>query len=324
MNIAYVTGDDPHNLKSWSGLSHYIAESLKLHGAKIHYLGPLKSVDSTAMRFKRKFWGVFGKQILENREPSIVRSWGQQVTEKLRGLDVDMILATHTELLSEFESDLPIVYWSDSNFGCMLGAYPYFQSLNPFAIKRGHEYERRALERADLVFYACDWAREAAIDLYGTNSDKVKVIPFGANIQCGRTADDVDKLIAARPKQRCNLLFLGKVWARKGGDTAVAVAEELNKSGLPTTLTLVGSQPPEDKALPSFVRKIGFINKSDPVGLKQFNDLIAESHFLILPSRAEAFGIVWCAESSHESRWHPYGGLRRQERPDLSVGHFAR
>ena len=298
MNIAYVTGDDPHNLKSWSGLSHYIAESLKPHGARIHYLGPLKSEDSTAMRLKRKFWGVLGKQILENREPSIVRSWGRQVTEKLRGLDLDMILATHTELLSEFESDLPIAYWSDSNFGCMLGAYPYFQGLNPFAIKRGHEYERRALERADLVFYACDWAREAAINLYGANPDKVKVIPFGANIRCDRTADDVDKLIAARPKQRCNLLFLGKVWARKGGDTAVAVAEELNKSGLPTTLTLVGSQPPEDKALPSFVRKIGFINKSDPVGLKQFNDLIAESHFLILPSRAEAFGIVFCEAAS--------------------------
>jgi len=298
MNIAYVTGDDPHNLKSWSGLSHYIAESLKPHGANIHYLGSLESVDSPGIRLKRKFWGLLGQQILEGREPSIVRSWGRQVTRKLKGLNADLILATHTELLSEFESDLPIAYWSDSNFGCMLDVYPYFKSLNPFAIRRGHDYERRALQRADLVIYACDWARDAAIRLYGANPDKVKVVPFGANIQCERTSAEVEQLIAARPKDRCNLLFLGKVWARKGGDTAVAVAEALNQSGLPTTLTLIGSQPPTDRPLPAFVRKTGFIDKSDPAGRRQFNELVAGSHFLILPSRAEAFGIVFCEAAS--------------------------
>lgn len=298
MNIAYVTADDPHNLKSWSGLSFYIAESLKPHGAKIHYLGPLVSEVSPTLGLRRHFWRLFGKQVLEDREPSIVRGRGRQVMEKLKGLDVDLILATHTELLAECETDLPIAYWSDSNFDCMLGAYPYFRNLNPCVIRRGHDYERRALARAGLVFYACDWARDAAIKTYGIAPEKVKVIPFGANIQCDRSAADVDKLIAARPRDRCQLLFLGKVWERKGGDTAVAVAEELNRSGLPTTLTLIGSQPPEGKSLPSFVRKTGFINKSDPAGLKQFNDLIAQSHFLILPSRAEAFGIVFCEASS--------------------------
>lgn len=298
MNIAYVTADDPHNLKSWSGLSYHIAESLKPHGARIHYLGPLQSEVSPTMGLRRRFWRLFGKDLLEDREPSIVRGRGRQVMEKLRGVDADVILATHTELLAEFQSDLPIAYWSDSNFGCMLDAYPYFQGLNPCVIRRGHDYERRALQRADLVFYACDWARDAAIQQYGADPDKVKVIPFGANIQCDRTVADVDQLIAARPKDRCKLLFLGKVWARKGGDTAVAVAEHLNQSGLPTTLTLIGSEPPEGKVLPPFVRKTGFINKSDPAGLKQFNELIAESHFLILPSRAEAFGIVFCEAAS--------------------------
>ena len=298
MNIAYVTADDPHSLKSWSGLSHYIAESLKPHGANIHYLGPLKSEVSPMMGLRRRLWRLVGKDLLEDREPSIVRGRGRQVMEKLRGLQVDVLFATHTELLAECRTDLPIAYWSDSNFGCMLGEYPYFQNLNPCVIRRGHDYERRALQRADLVFCACDWARDAAISQYGADPEKGKVIPFGANIQCERTIADVEQLIASRPKNRCNLLFLGKVWARKGGDTAVAVAQTLNESGLPTTLTLIGSQPPEGTVLPPFVRKTGFINKSDPAGLKQFNDLIAESHFLILPSRAEAFGIVFCEAAS--------------------------
>ena len=54
MNIAYVTADDPHSLKSWSGLSHYIAESLKPHGANIHYLGPLKFEVSPTMGLRRR------------------------------------------------------------------------------------------------------------------------------------------------------------------------------------------------------------------------------------------------------------------------------
>ncbi|MBI5799936.1 MAG: glycosyltransferase family 4 protein [Verrucomicrobia bacterium] len=298
MNIGYVTCDDPHQLAGWSGLSHYIGASLVPHGANLHYLGPLPATPSRFVGVKRRFWKMFGRQIQEMREPSMAREWARQLHDKLRGVKVDLILSTHTELLAEFESDLPITYWSDSNFGCMLDAYPYFQQLDPLTTRRGHWLERRALQRADMVFYACDWARDAAISQYGADPEKVKVIPFGANIQCNRTASDVERLITARPTDRCNLLFLGKIWARKGGDTAVAVAEALNQSGLPTTLTLIGSQPPEGVALPPFVRKVGFINKSDPAGLKQFNDLIAESHFLILPSRAEAFGIVFCEAAS--------------------------
>lgn len=298
MNIAYVTCDDPHQLVGWSGLSYYIGASLKSNGANLHYIGPLHAVPSPFMGIKRRFWNALGKGIHEMREPCMARQFSRLIHQKLKGISADLVLCTHTELLADFECDLPIAYWSDSNFGCMLDQYPYFQRLNPFTIRRGHEWERRSLQRADMVFYACDWARDSAIKLYGADPEKVKVIPFGANIQCNRTVADVEKLIATRPTDKCNLLFLGKVWARKGGDTAMAVAEELNKSGLPTTLTLIGSQPPEGVALPSYVRKIGFINKSDPVGLKQFNDLIAESHFLILPSRAEAFGIVFCEAAS--------------------------
>ena len=298
MEIAYVTFDDPRELRGWSGLAHYIGASLKPHGAHLHNFGPMKSEASRMVGVKRRFWKLFGRQILEVREPSLARGWARQIQGKLRDQQVDLILSTHTDLMAKVETDLPIVYWCDSNFGCMLNAYPYFQRLNPLTIARGHRWEKRSLERADLIIYACDWAKDSAVQNYGINPDKIKVIPFGANIQCDRTAADVDRLIAARPKEQCNLLFLGKVWARKGGDIAVAVAEELNRAGLPTTLTLIGSQPPEGMVLPPFVRKVGFINKSDPAGLKQFNDLIAQSHFLILPSRAEAFGIVFCEASS--------------------------
>jgi glycosyltransferase involved in cell wall biosynthesis len=93
-------------------------------------------------------------------------------------------------------------------------------------------------------------------------------------------------------------LFLGVDWFRKGGDVALKVAEELNKLGLNTELTVVGCQPIVEGSLPSFVKPLGFISKSTNEGKERINQLLAESHFLILPSRAECYGVVFCEANS--------------------------
>jgi glycosyltransferase involved in cell wall biosynthesis len=60
----------------------------------------------------------------------------------------------------------------------------------------------------------------------------------------------------------------------------------------------VGSLPENPGALPDFVRPLGFIDKATAEGRQRLDALFAESHFLIVPSRAEAFGIVFCEASS--------------------------
>ena len=61
-------------------------------------------------------------------------------------------------------------------------------------------------------------------------------------------------------------------------------------------MTLVGSRPPG--ALPDFVKSAGFIDKKSALGRKRFDDLLGGSHLLILPARAEAFGVVLCEAAS--------------------------
>ena len=298
VRIAYVTHTDPHDIRSWSGLSYHIAESLKWQGAVIDYLGPLTTEQTLLMRAKRKFYTqALGRNFMEEREPSVTQGFARQVGQKLQMTSADVVLATHTELLADFDCPLPIAYWTDSNFAGMLDFYPYFCNLHPDTVKIGHDMERRALQRCQLAIYTSEWAAESALKLYGAEPAKVRVVPFGANIICGRTVQDIRDLVAARPKDRCNLLFIGRIWDRKGGDMAMAVAKQLNDSGLPTQLTLVGSQPPGGK-LPDYVRSAGFINKSTDEGRKQFDALLAGAHFLIVPSRAEAFGLVFAEASS--------------------------
>jgi glycosyltransferase involved in cell wall biosynthesis len=88
----------------------------------------------------------------------------------------------------------------------------------------------------------------------------------------------------------CVLLFVGIGWERKGGAIALEAARRLNEAGIPTTLKIVGSQAPGD--LPPYVEQLGFINKNEPEGQSRLAQLYRTSDIFILPSRAEAFGVV--------------------------------
>jgi glycosyltransferase involved in cell wall biosynthesis len=120
----------------------------------------------------------------------------------------------------------------------------------------------------------------------------VKVVPYGANIECNRATAEIERLIDARPTDRCKLLFLAVDWNRKGGPLACALARKLNDTGLPTDLNVVGCQPPKAEVLPPYVHLLGFVPKSTPEGRRRIDFLLSEIHFLILPSLADCTPIV--------------------------------
>ena len=103
-------------------------------------------------------------------------------------------------------------------------------------------------------------------------------------------------LISNRSFNKIKLLFIGVDWQRKGGANAVSVANMLNERGIKTELHLVGCDPKID--LPDFVVLHGFISKQSKDGLNKLKRLFLQSHFLIVPSLAEAFGIVFAEASS--------------------------
>ena len=123
-----------------------------------------------------------------------------------------------------------------------------------------------------------------------------KVVPFGANIDCDRNVQDINAIIDNKNKEICKLLFVGVEWFRKGGDVALRVAELLNRRGIKTVLDLVGCNPPV--RVPGFVKAHGFISKHTDVGKRLLDTLMTEAHFLILPSRAECYGVVFAEASS--------------------------
>lgn len=121
------------------------------------------------------------------------------------------------------------------------------------------------------------------------------VIPPGAWLENSPNFKEAVELVAARPSDHCRLLFIGLGWWRKGGDVALEVAKRLNANGLRTELTVVGCHRQElPESLPDFVRVVEYINSATKEGSEQFTALLRNSHFLLVPSRFEAMGLVFC------------------------------
>lgn len=302
MRIAYVTTHDPADMHAWSGLVHHIGAALADAETEIEPIGPLEEVYGTWLWRKLVLYGILRRRGLmkrrhmRNREPSVLWSYAEQAAQRLRSIEADVVFSPQSTPLARLDCGLPMGFWTDASFAGMLDYYPHFVGLNRESIRNGHAMEQEALSRCRLAVYASDWARQTVLDNYRVDAGKVHVVPFGANLPSDHSYEEVRALVRNRLTDRCRLLFNGVDWERKGGELALEVARQLNQSGLPTELDVVGCEPPCE--VPEFVNAHGFVSKSTPEGLQSMNRLLEMAHFLILPSRAECYGVVFAEASS--------------------------
>jgi len=296
MKIAYVTTYDVLNQETWPktqpGLcqaAYYISKNIADESVSIAHIGPLQKKNSLIPKVKWNLYHyVLKKDYYRWAEPLIVKDYAYQVDRKLSRLESDIVLFPDYVLpITYLRCTQPIVLWNDSTLGALINFYPYLSNLCQETIKNIYTMEKAALNKCKLAIYTSDWAAQTAIDIYGIKPSKIKVIPWGANIDCDRTNADVYNLVEAKVSSPCKLLFLGRDWIRKGGNVAFEVSRELNKVGLKTELIVVGAKPILNEPMPSYVRVVEFIDKSKPEALEKINSLFAEAHFLILPTIAD-------------------------------------
>jgi glycosyltransferase involved in cell wall biosynthesis len=297
MKIAYVTSYNSSDMHAWSGLGYYICRSLRDSGFQIDTVettGTPYSIMSTVKRLLYRT--ISSKKYRNDRSPALLKHYSAQIEKTLKSLECDIVFSPGTIPIAYFETDKPVVFWADATFAGMVDFYPDFTNLCAESIRNGNEMEQSALSRCKLAIYSSEWAANSAIQNYDVSSEKVRVVPFGANIECDRRLEDIAQIAARRAFNVIKLLFVGVDWFRKGGDIALSVAALLNRHGIKTELNIVGCEPPCN--VPDFVKLYGFVSKTTIQGRRILNNLFAESHFLILPSRAECFGVALAEASS--------------------------
>ena len=297
MRIAAVEEYDVNDIQVWSGTPYYIYQEFSRSGLKIDTWDKLAEkrirpslLGRCQIRLKKQLTTrLTGRAFMPIREAGMLKAYARYLHNSVRNTPVDALFSTSSLPFSYYESSTPTFFWTDATFGAMVDYYEEFTGLSPMTLRAGHAAEKAALKNCRCAIYASQWAADSAINQYGADPAKVAVIPFGANVNTTLTEEDIADRIRARPTSRCQLLAIGNDWVRKGFDDAIAVATRLNEAGLPTTLHLVGATT--DRKLPAYVVQEGRVDKSTPEGRERFEKLLTTSHFLLVPSRAEAFGL---------------------------------
>lgn len=307
MKIAYLTEYDVLNRAAWPktqpGLceaGYFLSKHLVDEATTLDYIGPLQKKNSLVTKVKWNLYRhLFKKDYYRWAEPLVVKDYAKQVEKKLASTHSEVVLCPENVVpIAHLNCKQPIILWADSTLSSLVNFYPYMSNLCQETIQNVQKMEAAALDRCHLVIYASDWAAQSAVDTYGIDPSKVKVIPWGANLECSRTESDIQAFLKAKLSSSCKLLFFGVDWFRKGGNIALEVAKQLNASGLETELTVVGCRPISSEPLPEFVKPLGYISKFTQAGREQISQLLSTAHFLILPSQAECYGHVFCEANS--------------------------
>ena len=300
VRAAYVTTYDSSDLRAWSGLGYYVSRCLELAGITVERIGPLPRRIHALSRARHLEAKVQRRRYPLDRDPDITRAYSAEVQRRLTSMSSDVVFSPGTIPIAHLQGRHPTAFWADATFGGMVDLYSEYGRgrLSRRAIRVGCELDTRALDRAAVALYASEWAARTAIEYHSADPERVKVVPFGANMPIENGREEVAELVSARPHHRCRLLFVGVDWARKGGDLAVEVARVLNEQGLPTELHVVGSSPANQDFRP-WLRRHAFVDKTTEEGSRLLRRLYAGAHFLIHPARAECFGVVFSEAAAH-------------------------
>jgi glycosyltransferase involved in cell wall biosynthesis len=290
--LSYISMWNAADRNAESGYAFSMREQLRKRFNVVD-LFPLGISEDRLWAPVRAAYKAAGKYYHPMREPAVLKYLAGRIEKHVREAGPQAIFSPSSVPLSLVDSAAPRIFTTDQLF-CDFVQTPYTGIRQPAErfIRLGHSQEKQALSTAALATFPSQWAADSAISRYDAAREKISVIPWGANLPSIPSQEDVDHAIAQRPMQSCHLVFIGRQWARKGGDLLVGTVQELNKAGLPARATIIGCEP--QGLSPELFDIHPYLNKGRPEHFAILSSLMLSSHFLFLPSRAEAYGQAFC------------------------------
>lgn len=285
MKIALATVADPQETQCWSGTFHFMAQALE-ENHSVEWVGYNLHDRAMASYNAQPFFFLHHFNVLE-----YTRMFSEVMSERIRVGNFDVVLCWERFAAAYLDVDIPVVQVSDTTFDL----YKAFTNTdNVDCLKLLDHYERLLLKKTDLAVYSSEWAKNSAVEYYGMAPSKIRVIEFGANLPA--------RLCKFEPKQNkntpCHLLFVATRWESKGGDVAMAAYKHLKAGGCPVELTIVGVTPPDYDSTDQGITVIPYLDKAKEEDLATMAELLSNAHFLLLPTKFDCFGIVFCEASA--------------------------
>ena len=310
IKIAFVTPMDPRDKRAWSGILFHTAQALQKFCGDVIYINQTTSDQHSGkkafykkMRFLLKkyapynpFFSIGRKYFVCNYRIYTAKKFSKMVNPWLAAREFDVIVApASTTEIAFVKTGLPIVLVEDATFASLHDYYPQYSNLPRNSVRQMNALADKAIQKASLLVYASDWAAQSARDDYHADPQKVHVALMGANFENPPSREIIQQ---KQKSDSCRLLFIGFDWQRKGGDIAFETLLKLEQEGIEAELIVCGCVPPR-KFSHQRMKVIPYLDKNDPVQYKELEQLYLSSDFLLLPTRNECFGLVFCEANAY-------------------------
>lgn len=244
-------------------------------GAALRYHNPPENVNYY-LRVDRlgypKYLGHYGLAPL-----SVPLSTAKLVAESLFPLKDKMCSLIHSMFWSLHRYSLPWIHENDQSLGQYLSEYVHFEGT---LMKKITDFSAALLnsKKCRGVIVWSKWAKDGYIE-DGIEGKKVRIIPPPINTTTHKIKHET-----------VNILFLGRDYDRKGGDTVLKVFDELKRLFENVRLIFVGKIPSSE-----IMQKV----KEDPKISYYENapsrflhhNILPITDIFLLPTKAEAYGM---------------------------------
>jgi glycosyltransferase involved in cell wall biosynthesis len=178
----------------------------------------------------------------------------------------------------------PVVAYIEMSVGTAIAEEPYalshgFAGYSDQVIERALEGERCFLDHCSVIWTNSEWTAEG-LKKQGVPDDKLRVYAPACGVpDPGEIAHDWTK---------CNLLFIGIDWKRKGGDILVDAFRLIRKKDPAAKLTIIGCSP---RINDPGVEVLGYLRKNRLGEAKLFRRALEEATIYCMPTRWDSTGI---------------------------------
>jgi glycosyltransferase involved in cell wall biosynthesis len=296
MKIGFAGRWSPHDKRSWSGTYYYTYHELaRRHDMTVLLYKWPWLVRETLLLQKKWEQLIHGKSMAVEFCERYAKCYSKLLEKDLIRHQLDLLyVPAAPQLISHLNTRLPIIFMTDATFQQLQGYYHSYRNVPGWNLREGIALDQRAFHNASHCLLASEWTQQSAMHDYGLKADKITVAPLGANLD---TIPDAARAVQWR-EGACRLLFLGVEWERKGGAIALEAFRQLRAMGMEAQLQIIGCVPPEPVS-DEGVQVIPFLDKNDAAQQKKLYTHLADAHFLLLPTRAECAGVVFCEASAY-------------------------
>ena len=286
MRIAFIALWSPRSPRYWSGTPHYSFNAIRREFPDVVL------IDTPILDFALFYLGKIARRARIDilREPLVRWLYKLRVRRQLRRIRPDVVISVGaSHKLCDVSERFRTIHVADALFASVVGSYASMSRISPRSRRLGEDIQNRFLARVDTLCLSSDWAVSSARAHYELDHCRVRTLLLGANL----ATDPGYDAAARRDNDRLSLLFIGGDWQRKGGPLLLEIFRQI-RSDLPeAVLHIVGCEPAEATGQPGVIVH-GFLDKSAPKDADRLEELFRTSAFLVVPSRQEAYGIVFC------------------------------